>query len=173
MPTVIATSRSETHGFSKQPQPYLTLIANEGIQGDAHSGRTVQHLYLKRKNAAAPNLCQVHLFAAEMLDELASKGIVIGPDIKGDEVGAGGKRECAGEDGGLLIRKVRSTLARRVHIDTTWGDVQGAGTVRDDAVLAGCPPEDLAIAIHVSRRGYAGLAHSAWVEDRKAVGTQR
>ena len=86
MPTVIATSRSETHGFSKQPQPYLTLIANEGIQGDAHSGRTVQHLYLKRKNAAAPNLCQVHLFAAEMLDELAAKGFPLAPGDLGENL---------------------------------------------------------------------------------------
>jgi MOSC domain-containing protein YiiM len=86
MPTVIATSSSSTHGFSKQPQPSLTLIANEGVQGDAHSGRTVQHLYLKRKNPTAPNLCQVHLFAAEMLDELAAKGFPLSPGDLGENL---------------------------------------------------------------------------------------
>jgi MOSC domain-containing protein YiiM len=86
MPTIIATSSSSAHGFSKQPQPYLTLIANEGVEGDAHSGRTTQHLYLKRKNAAAPNLCQVHLFAAEMLDELAAKGFPLSPGDLGENL---------------------------------------------------------------------------------------
>ena len=86
MPIIIATSRSETHGFSKQPQPSLTLIANEGVEGDAHRGRTVQHLFLKRKNAAAPNLCQVHLFAAEMLDELAAAGFPLQPGDLGENL---------------------------------------------------------------------------------------
>jgi MOSC domain-containing protein YiiM len=86
MPTVLATARSETHGFSKQPHTSLTLIANEGVEGDAHCGRTTQHLYLKRKNAAAPNLCQVHLFAAEMLDELAAKGFRLAPGDLGENL---------------------------------------------------------------------------------------
>jgi MOSC domain-containing protein YiiM len=86
MPTVLATSRSSAHGFSKQPQPSITLIANEGVEGDAHRGSTVQHLYLKRKNAAAPNLCQVHLFASEMLDELAAKGFSLTPGDLGENI---------------------------------------------------------------------------------------
>ncbi len=86
MAIILTTSRGETHGFSKQPQPSLTLIANEGIEGDAHRGRTVQHLYLKRKNAAARNLCQVHLFAAEMLDELAAAGFSLQPGDLGENL---------------------------------------------------------------------------------------
>lgn len=86
MPFVVATSSSSTHGFSKQPQPSITLIAKEGVEGDAHRGRTVQHLYLKRKNAAAPNLCQVHLFASEMLDELATKGFHLSPGDLGENL---------------------------------------------------------------------------------------
>jgi MOSC domain-containing protein YiiM len=86
MPTLLATSLGPTHGFSKHPQPYLTLIANEGIEGDAHRGRTVQHLYLKRKQPAALNRCQVHLFASEMLDELATKGFPLSPGDLGENL---------------------------------------------------------------------------------------
>jgi MOSC domain-containing protein YiiM len=71
---ILATSRSSTHGFSKQPQSSLRLIAGEGVEGDAHRGTTTQHLYLKRKNPTQPNLAQVHLFPSEMLDELAALG---------------------------------------------------------------------------------------------------
>jgi MOSC domain-containing protein YiiM len=85
-PTILAVSLSPVHGFSKQLQPCIRLIAGEGVEGDAHRGATVQHLYLKRKNAAAPNLCQVHLFAQEMLDELAAKGFSLRPGELGENI---------------------------------------------------------------------------------------
>jgi MOSC domain-containing protein YiiM len=86
MPKIIATSRKETHGFSKQPQTSLRLIAGEGVEGDAHRGSTTQHLYLKRKDAAQPNLAQVHLFASEMLAELATRGFVVQPGEMGENL---------------------------------------------------------------------------------------
>ena len=69
-PTIIATCLSGSHIFSKLPQPGLNLIAGHGIEGDAHAGTTTQHLYLKRRNPAQPNLTQVHLLHAELLDTL-------------------------------------------------------------------------------------------------------
>jgi len=86
MPIILSTSRSTTHGFSKHPQPHIHLIANEGVQHDAHSGRTAQHLYLKRKNPTAPNLCQVHLFASEMLAELTLLGFDLNPGDLGENL---------------------------------------------------------------------------------------
>jgi len=83
---IVATSRSSSHGFSKQPQPSLHLIAREGIEGDAHRGATTQHLYLKRKNPAQPNLAQVHLFASEMLDQLAVLGFPLKPGEIGENI---------------------------------------------------------------------------------------
>jgi MOSC domain-containing protein YiiM len=83
---VLATSRSEEHGFSKQPQPFVNLIAGEGVQGDAHRGTTVQHLYRVRQNASEPNLCQVHLFPSEMLTEFASKGFTLQPGEIGENL---------------------------------------------------------------------------------------
>ncbi len=86
MPHIDAVSVSPHHGFSKQPQTRIRLIAGEGVEGDAHRGATTQHLYLKRRNPAHPNLCQVHLFAGEMLGELAAKGFDIVPGDLGENI---------------------------------------------------------------------------------------
>ncbi len=84
--TVQAVSLNPHHGFSKQPQSSIRLLAGLGVEDDAHCGTTVQHLYLKRKNPAAPNRMQVHLLAAELLDELNVKGFSLGPGELGENV---------------------------------------------------------------------------------------
>ena len=86
MPIIQAVSRNPEHSFSKTPQASLRLIEGEGIEGDAHRGRTVQHLYLKRKDATQPNLCQVHLLASEMLTELEAKGFELQPGALGENI---------------------------------------------------------------------------------------
>jgi MOSC domain-containing protein YiiM len=86
VPTILAISCAEEHGFSKQPKPHLRLIAGEGIEGDAHRGITTQHLYLKRKDPTLPNLCQVHLIASELLEELVSKGYALEPGELGENI---------------------------------------------------------------------------------------
>ncbi len=83
---IVAVSRCREHGFAKQPQPSLTLIAGEGVEDDAHRGGTVQHLYQVRRDATRPNLCQVHLFATEMLAELAELGFALGPGEIGENL---------------------------------------------------------------------------------------
>jgi MOSC domain-containing protein YiiM len=84
--SVEAVSRSTTHGFSKQPQPSIRLIPGEGVEGDAHRGAATQHLYRMRRDPTQPNLGQVHLFPAEMLDELATKGFDISPGDLGENI---------------------------------------------------------------------------------------
>ena len=69
-PIVIATSLSATHSFSKTPQPAIHLVAGHGVHGDAHAGPTTQHIYIQRKDPTRPNLTQVHLIHAELLDAL-------------------------------------------------------------------------------------------------------
>lgn len=86
MPNVIAVSRNDQHRFSKASQPFIRLIAGEGVEGDAHRGTTTQHLYLKRKDPTLPNLAQVHLFAAEKLDALAHLGFAIAPGDLGENI---------------------------------------------------------------------------------------
>jgi MOSC domain-containing protein YiiM len=102
MPTIFAISRAAQHGFSKQPQPSLRLIAGEGIEGDAHRGVTTQHLYLKRKDPTLPNLCQVHLIASELLEELAVKGFALEPGELGENILTSGIELLALPRGTLL-----------------------------------------------------------------------
>lgn len=83
---IAAVSLSPQHGFSKSPQTSIRLLAGEGIEGDAHCGRTTQHLYLKRKDPMLPNLAQVHLIATELLAELAAKGYLLNPGDLGENV---------------------------------------------------------------------------------------
>ena len=83
---VVAVSLSPKHGFSKHPQASIHLIAGEGIAGDVHRGVLVQHLYHVRRDPTQPNLCQVHLFAAERLAELAADGVFIHPGELGENI---------------------------------------------------------------------------------------
>ena len=83
---VMAVSLAAQHGFAKQPQACIRLLAGEGVEGDAHRGTTVQHLYQVRRDPSKPNLCQVHLFAAEKLGELAAAGYPLGPGEIGENV---------------------------------------------------------------------------------------
>ena len=67
---VVAVSRSARHRFSKEPAESVRLIEGFGVEGDAHAGATVQHRSRKRWRPELPNLRQVHLLHAELLDEL-------------------------------------------------------------------------------------------------------
>ena len=73
-------------GFSKEPQNEIRLLVGEGVEGDAHRGMTTQHLYLKHRDPSLPNLCQVHLFASEMLEELCAKGFSLSPGEIGENI---------------------------------------------------------------------------------------
>jgi len=86
MPIILSVSRNHQHTFSKSPQSQIRLIADEGIEGDAHRGATTQHLYLKRKNPTQPNLAQVHLLASEKLQQLAAEGFEILPGQLGENI---------------------------------------------------------------------------------------
>ncbi len=85
-PSVLAVCLSSKHGFSKQPQTCIHLLAGLGVQGDAHCGHTVQHLYLKRKNPYAPNRMQVHLLQAELFSEVAEAGHRLSPGDLGENI---------------------------------------------------------------------------------------
>ena len=83
---VVAVSLCPTHGFSKVPQPEITLLEGLGVEGDAHAGITVQHLYRIRLNAKAPNLAQVHFLPVELFDEMAALGYTLAPGAMGENV---------------------------------------------------------------------------------------
>lgn len=83
---VLAVHRSATHSFSKHPVDRITLIEGLGVDGDAHSGATVQHLARIRADPSQPNLRQVHLIHAELLDALAAAGHTVSPGQLGENV---------------------------------------------------------------------------------------
>ena len=64
----------------------MRLVEGHGVDGDAHAGATVQHRSRKRWRPAEPNLRQVHLLHAELLDELRAAGFPIGPGQVGENV---------------------------------------------------------------------------------------
>jgi MOSC domain-containing protein YiiM len=90
MSYVVSVSRSPVHGFSKEIAGEIRLLVGLGVEGDAHAGRTTQHLYRLRKDPAAPNLCQVHLLQAELFAELAEQGLAVAPGEMGENVTTAG-----------------------------------------------------------------------------------
>lgn len=84
--TVAAVSRDETHRFSKVAQASITLVAGMGVAGDAHAGTLVQHRSRVRRDPNQPNLRQVHLIHAELLDEARAAGHDLGPGGLGENI---------------------------------------------------------------------------------------
>ena len=87
---VIAVARSAAHTFSKAPQDSVQLVAGLGVEGDAHQGATVRHRSRVARDPTQPNLRQVHLLHAELLDELRRTGFTVGPGDLGENVTTGG-----------------------------------------------------------------------------------
>lgn len=83
---VIAVSASPTHHVTKMEQPWIRLITGEGVEGDAHRGPTVRHRSRVARDPAQPNLRQVHLIHAELLDELVAAGFAVAPGRMGENL---------------------------------------------------------------------------------------
>jgi MOSC domain-containing protein YiiM len=83
---VIAVSRDEMHRFSKVPAEAITLIEGMGVAGDAHAGTLVQHRSRVRRDPNQPNLRQVHLLPAELLDEARAAGHNVEPGGLGENI---------------------------------------------------------------------------------------
>ena len=85
-PIVLAVHRSPTHSFSKTPALSIRLIAGRGVEGDAHAGETVKHRSRVARDPTQPNLRQVHLIHAELLDELNAAGFTVKPGDMGENI---------------------------------------------------------------------------------------
>ncbi len=84
--TVAAVNCDATHSFSKGQQQSIRLIAGLGVEGDAHSGITVQHRSRVARNPDQPNLRQVHLIHGELHDELNAAGFDVVPGGMGENI---------------------------------------------------------------------------------------
>lgn len=83
---VVAVCRSETHRLSKEKQISISIIAGLGVDGDAHSGEKVKHRSRVARNPDQPNLRQVHLIHAELLDELKLAGFDVSAGQMGENI---------------------------------------------------------------------------------------
>ena len=103
-PNIVAVHLNPHHTFSKQPQAAIRLLAGRGVEGDAHCGETVQHLYLKRKDPTAPNRMQVHLLPLELLAQLQIQGHTVAPGQLGENITTQG------------VELLRLPLAAQLHL---------------------------------------------------------
>lgn len=83
---VTAVSRDMEHNLSKPNCDVIVLIAGMGVEGDAHAGRTVQHVSRTIREPGLPNLRQVHLIHAELHDELRAAGLDVGAGQMGENI---------------------------------------------------------------------------------------
>ncbi|WP_232524725.1 MOSC domain-containing protein [Nocardioides mangrovicus] len=164
--TVVAVHRDAEHRFSKQPVEEIVLLAGLGVKGDAHLGVTVQHRSRVRRDPTQPNLRQVHLIHAELLDEvshevrpgdLGENVTTRGVDLLGLPTGTllhlgaeavvrvtGLRNPCTQIDGfsdGLLRELVtRDEAGHVVRLGGVMGVVERGGVVRaGDAIVVETP----------------------------------
>ena len=83
---VTAVSRSATHTMIKPNEASIRLLTGLGVEGDAHLGATVQHRSRVARDAAQPNLRQVHLIHSELHDELQEVGLAVSAGQMGENV---------------------------------------------------------------------------------------
>jgi MOSC domain-containing protein YiiM len=100
---VIAVATDNRHQFSKVPAAEIHVLAGLGVAGDAHQGVTVKHRSRVRADPTQPNLRQVHLIQAELLDELADHGFKVGPADLGENVTTRGVDLLALPRGTILL----------------------------------------------------------------------
>ena len=86
MAEVVSVSARNGHGLGKDVRGLITLVVGEGVEGDAHSGVTVKHRSRVAKHPTQPNLRQVHLIHAELLDEVVGKGFTVKSGELGENI---------------------------------------------------------------------------------------
>jgi MOSC domain-containing protein len=85
-PRVVSVSRDARHHFSKVNCRNITLLAGLGVEGDAHMGVTVKHRSRVRRDPSQPNLRQVHLIHAELIDALQQQGFAVSAGAMGENI---------------------------------------------------------------------------------------
>jgi MOSC domain-containing protein YiiM len=83
---VVSVSRDGRHHFSKVNCQSVTLLKGLGVEGDAHMGVTVKHRSRVRRDPSQPNLRQVHLIHAELIDALRDQGFAVSAGVMGENI---------------------------------------------------------------------------------------
>jgi len=152
---VVAVARDGEHRFSKRQVDVVRLLQGLGVEGDAHAGVTVQHRSRVARDPSQPNLRQVHLIHAELLEEVDADGFTVPPGAMGENITtrgvdllglSAGTRLELGPDAVVEITGLRNPctqidayepglLKRMVGRDPDGGIVRRAGVM--GIVLAG------------------------------------
>lgn len=83
---VVSVASRSGHGLGKTVQAEISVVAGLGVVNDAHFGSTVKHRSRVAKDPTQPNLRQVHVIHAELLDQLAAKGFTVLPGELGENI---------------------------------------------------------------------------------------
>ena len=83
---VIAVSCGPTHSMRKPNQGEIVLLEGLGVAGDAHAGTTVKHRSRVAKDPSQPNLRQVHLIHAELIEDLRAANFEVYPGVMGENI---------------------------------------------------------------------------------------
>lgn len=83
---VVAVHAKGVHAFSKDSVPGISLLAGQGVAGDAHCGATVKHRSRVARDPSQPNLRQIHLLHDELFTELNSRGLRVLPGQMGENI---------------------------------------------------------------------------------------
>ena len=102
MPVVLCVNRSPEHLFSKQAVSEIVLVQGEGVEGDAHRGKTVKHRSRVKTDPTQPNLRQVHLIHVELFEELEAKGFQVDAASLGENITTQGIDLLALPEGAVL-----------------------------------------------------------------------
>jgi MOSC domain-containing protein YiiM len=138
-PHVIAVSRDARHTFSKPVCESITLLTGLGVEGDAHMGVTVKHRSRVRRDPTQPNLRQVHLIHAELIDALQAQGFAVEPGAMGENITTRGIDLLGLARGTLLhigadaVIEVTGLRNPCVQLDTFQPGLMQATLGRDDA----------------------------------------
>ena len=83
---VISVNCSSAHSLIKPNQQSVRLLEGLGVEGDAHSGKTVKHRSRVARDPNQPNLRQVHLIHSELYDELKGAGFDVSHGQMGENI---------------------------------------------------------------------------------------
>jgi hypothetical protein len=119
---VVAVHLSADHLFSKSRVDCIELVSGHGVRDDAHFGVTVQHRSRVLKDPTQPNLRQVHLLHAELLEALDVRGFTIEPGQMGENITTRGL-DLLGLSTGSLIRIGTTAVVRVTGLRNPCGQI--------------------------------------------------
>jgi len=104
--SILAVSRSKAHTYSKQNEPYIYLLKDEGVQGDIHCKPMSNKTNLRQVHLIESELFQYlakpdkhghfyQVYAGDLGENITTFGIKLGDLQKGSKIYFGNEKDCA------------------------------------------------------------------------------